>query len=397
MKLIPGIVPALGMATLIAACHKEQGYQKPLVPVKVQAVQQSQVVTPSRFSGNVQPSQQVLVAFRVGDYVASLMQLEAGGGHTRDIQEGDRVTKGAVLARLRETTYAARVKQVESQLAEAQAALQGAQALLSEAETTRDQAKRDFDRASMLFESRSVTRPEFDAAKTRLDVVLDKVKQASAQVSAVTAKIAQANAGLQEARTALEDCSLRAPITGTVLKQMITPGSLVAPGTVSFVLADTSSVKVVFAVPDRAMPKLKVGNRLAMTSEGVPGVELSGRISRISPTADPKSRLFDFETTIPNESGLLKVGMVVSLQVGEEAPVSPMVVPLSAVVRSGRAAGSYGVFVVGGDHVARLREVKLGPVFGNSIEAASGLKTGDQVVVAGASIVADGESVRIIP
>jgi multidrug efflux system membrane fusion protein len=137
-----------------------------------------------------------------------------------------------------------------------------------------------------------------------------------------------------------------------------------------------------------------------MTSEGVPGVQLRGRISRISPTADPKSRLFDVETTIPNESGRLKVGMVVSLQVGDEGSGSSILVPLSAVVRSIRSPDSYAVFVVEerqGNPITRMREVKLGQVFGNSIEAAAGLTAGDQVVVAGATIVTDGESVRVMP
>jgi RND family efflux transporter MFP subunit len=395
------VVPAFIAVTLLGGCGKERAYEKPLVPVKVQAVDFSSRSSYSRFSGNVLPFQQVPVAFRVGDYVSALMQVNTGDRRTRDIQEGDRAEKGAVLANIRDTNYAAKVKQVESQLSEAQAALQAAQSQLSEAEVTRDQAKRDFERAGRLFESQSITKPEFDGAKTRFDVTQDKVNQARAQILAVGARVAQATAGLQEARTALQDCALRAPIAGTVLKRTIENGALVGSGTVAFVLADTSSVKVVFGVPDVSVQKLRLGSPLTMTSEGLPDVKLQGVISRISPTADPKSRVFDVETTIPNGKGTLKVGMVVSLQAGGESSGPPvMVIPLSAVVRSSKSPGAYAVFVVegrNGENIARMTEVKLGEVYGNSIEATSGLKGGEQVIVAGATIVTDGERVQVIP
>jgi multidrug efflux system membrane fusion protein len=157
----------------------------------------------------------------------------------------------------------------------------------------------------------------------------------------------------------------------------------------------------VFGVPDVSVLKLKIGDPLTITSEALPNEMIRAQISRISPSADPKSRVFDIESTIPNSFGRLKIGMIASLQIGGEPAGNPVpVVPLSAVLRSNRSPSNYGVYVVEdreGRQTARLREVKLGEVFGNMIAAPSGLQPGEQVVVAGATILHDGETVRIIP
>jgi multidrug efflux pump subunit AcrA (membrane-fusion protein) len=74
-------------------------------------------------------------------------------------------------------------------------------------------------------------------------------------------------------------------------------------------------------------------------------------------------------------------------------------VSVSAIVKSSRA-GAYAVFVADGpddEATARARDVTLGPISGNRVAVASGLKVGDRVVVSGASLLVDGDRVRVIP
>jgi RND family efflux transporter MFP subunit len=400
MKKIRSVIGMMIMAGFLSACG-EKPYDKPLVPVRVQTVSEFSAQNSVRYSANVVPDTQVPVAFRVGDYVTELLQIKGEDGSMRNVQEGDWVALGAVMARVRETSYAAKVNQVKSQLSEAEAALGLAKAQVAEAESTRDQAKRDFDRADNLYRTSSITKPEFDGAKTKLDVTQDKVSQANAQVSLSQARAQQVRAVLEEAQSALQDCALKAPLRAMVLKRNVEIGSLVGPGTVGFLLADTSMIKVVFGVPDAEVGKLRVGASLTITSEGLPGVKLRGQISRISSSADPKSRVFDVETTIPNPNGRLKIGMIASLETDAGQASAPVaVVPLSAVVRSKQTPDHYAVFVVeqeNGSQVAHLRDVQLGAVFGNTIAVTSGLKVGEKVIVTGATIVSDGERVNIVP
>jgi RND family efflux transporter MFP subunit len=140
---------------------------------------------------------------------------------------------------------------------------------------------------------------------------------------------------------------------------------------------------------------------LIVKTESLPGTEFQGQITRISPAADPKSRVFEIEVTIPNPSRSLKAGMIASLEVAAAAPQKPVtVVPVSAIVRARNQPDQYAVFVVedtGGRTIARSRNVKLGEALGNTIVALEGVSAGERIITAGASQAIDGQTVQIIP
>src|SRR5262249_29947200 len=143
------------------------------------------------------------------------------------------------------------------------------------------------------------------------------------------------------------------------------------------------------------------GDVLSVTTEALPGQEFRGQISGIAPSADTKSRVFDVEVTIPNPAQALKVGMIASLLVADGvAPEQLSVVSLDAIVRSKERPDGYSVFVVeeSGDlATVRAREVSLGSVTGGDVVVTSGLAVGDRIVVTGATLVVDGDRVRVVP
>jgi multidrug efflux system membrane fusion protein len=148
------------------------------------------------------------------------------------------------------------------------------------------------------------------------------------------------------------------------------------------------------------MEKLKPGGTLAVTFDAPTG-DFNGTITRIAPSADPKSRVFEIEATIPNPNEQLKVGMIAKLVVPEGALAShALVLPLTAVVRSPRDPRGFSVFIVdgeGGKEVARLKDVKLGDVVGNAVIVSEGLEPKQRIVSMGATLLTDGEPVRVIP
>ena len=135
----------------------------------------------------------------------------------------------------------------------------------------------------------------------------------------------------------------------------------------------------------------------------MPNRTFRGQITRVAPSADPSSRVFEVEVTIPNQDGALKSGMIAALEVdhrGAAAPTTGRLVPLNAVVRPPGQAQGYAVYVVEGPtgkQHARLRRVELGDVSGNLIRVTSGLQGGERVIVRGATLAVDSQAVRIIP
>jgi RND family efflux transporter MFP subunit len=402
--------------------------EKPPKPVKARAVEKHSTGNGVRYSASIRPNTQVEVAFMVNGYVDSIAQVRDANGQWRHIQSGDLVRKGSVLARVRQSEYAARVNQANSQegearsaldtsnnqFAEARSSVETAKAQLADAEAAFDRATRDFERSKNLFNAESITKADhdasksqFDAAKARVDAAKSQLEGAQArlataksQIGAAQARIKSAEAQTVQARIPLADTQLKAPITGVVIERKIETGTFVSTGATGFVLADLSTVKAAFGVPDLALQDMKLGSTLQVASDGVAGSEFTGHISRVSPSADQNSRVFEVEVTIPNPTGVLRPGMIAALTVNETATTQSEMpaVPLTAITRS--QDNAYAVFVIeeqAGKQLARLRHITLGEAFGNSIVVTNGIKIGELVITLGATQVADGEVVQVVP
>ncbi|MGA2263206.1 MAG: HlyD family secretion protein, partial [Acidobacteriota bacterium] len=256
MQKLPGRASLLAVLLptfLAVSCQENKTHQKPLTPVRVEQVQIYRGGGGVRYSANIVPDSQVDLAFKSGGYIQSILQVKDADGRMRDVQGGDSVSKGTVVARVREDDYAVRVTQAGMQLAQARASLDAARSQLDEARVAHTQAELDFTRAKNLFATQSLTKPDYDAAKARLDATQARVAAAGSQIEALQAQVGAAQEGVKAAEIPLADTALRAPMDAVVFKRTVDVGSLVGPGTTGFVLADTSTIKVVFGVPDTMM------------------------------------------------------------------------------------------------------------------------------------------------
>jgi RND family efflux transporter MFP subunit len=366
---------ALGLCAATLACTGTHAdHQAPPRPVRVAAVQQEAAAGGLRYSATIQPYEQVSLAFKVGGYVSEVRQVRDGSG-ARNLQQGDAVRRGMVLARVNPADAQERVNQATAQVAEAEASLVKARA--------------DAARAEALYRDRALTRPDYDAA--------------TAGLAAAAARSAAARAQLQAAALTLRDGALVAPADGVVLARNVELGTLAGVGTTAFTLADLTRVKAVFGVPDHVVQRVTVGTPLVVTSDVFGPAEFPGRVTAVSPAADAHSRVFNVEVTIPNADRRLKAGMIASVEVpgGDAAPASAGVptIPVAAVVKSPKAGG-FAVFVIQGAEegaTARARDVSLGTIAGNQVAVLSGLQVGERVIVSGASLLTDGDRVRVIP
>lgn len=362
----------LALAGLTVGCHQEKAQEKQLTPVRAATVQTYDATNRLRYSATISPYTQVSLAFKSGGYVQSVLQVEGADGRMRDVNEGDYVTAGTVLAKVRQTDYLNTLSQAKAQLAQAQANF--------------DLAKLNYDRATNLYSTQSLTKPDYDTARASFESAAAGLNNAKAQ--------------LAQADVALGDTEVKTPVSGWIQTQNVAVGNLVGASTVGFSIVDTHLVKAVFGVPDTGMGRVRLGNTQTITMEAVPG-EFQGRITAISPAADPKSRVFSVEVTIPNPRNELKVGMIATVTVaGGKLPGPVLVVPLAAVVRSPEDPTGFAVYMVeerDGKSFARIRNVKLSEAHGDAIGVTQGLTSGERVIANGATLVRDREQVQIIP
>jgi RND family efflux transporter MFP subunit len=365
---------AVAATTLLAgatACKQQTTAETTPLPVHTATVQSIDVGNGAKYSANIVPYAQVTLSFQSSGYIDSIRQVKNPSGGMRNIDQGDYVQKGTVLATVRQQDYLDKVQQAKAQLDRSQADLQ--------------KAKLSFDRVSALYATQSATKPDYDSAQ--------------AQLTSTTASVSGAQAQLSEANVALAYCQLRAPFSGWVVSRNIDLGTLVGPATNGFTLADTESVKAVFGVPDISISRIHLGQHLAITTDAFPQA-FDGRVSAISPAADPKSRVFSVEVTIPNAHDRLKSGMIASLSLnGTQLKQTLLAIPLSAVIRNPSLANGFAVMIAegGGDSpTARLRAVELGDIYGNMIAAKGGLNSGEAVITTGVNLIKSGDKVRVI-
>ena len=362
------------VACVLAGCESAQKPQeKAPIPVTVTEVQEYSGPEGVTYSASIVPYDQVNLAFKSAGYVTTILQRKGVDGRERNLQQGDWVKKGEVLARVRESDYQHAVEQYKGQLEQAQA---GA-----------EKSKQDFGRAQALYNANAMTQSDYDAAKAQND---------SSQGSVITAQAAVA-----QAQQSLSDCELRAPTDGQILSRNIELGALVGTGTTGFTMGDTKRVKAVFGIPDTVLASVTLGKKQGIQTETYPQ-EFYGQVTAIAPQADQKSRTFQVEVTVPNSNNLLKSGMVATLDLGQaKLTKSVLVVPLGAIV-SGPSGSNKGfsVFVAvrdGDKDVARQRIVQPGMTYGDMVSITKGLSPGDRVISNGATLVNDGQVVRVIP
>lgn len=356
----------------IAGCEREEPPKAVPIPVETAVVQTISAGSGTKYSANIAPYAQVDLAFQSNGYIDSIYQVPNPSGGRRNVDQGDWIPKGTVLAVVKQQDYLDRLQQAKAQLARAQA--------------EHEKARLSFERVSALYATQSATAPDYDSAKAQLDSTAASVSGGEAQVG--------------EATVALDNCLLKAPFSGWLVARNVELGSLVGPATKGFTLADSSSVKAVFGVPDTYMDRVRLGQHFVVSTDALPQ-PFDGRVSAISPAADQKSRVFSVEVTIPNPRNLLKPGMIASLALaGQRLPQPALAVPLAAVIRNPGHVDSFAVMIAEGNDdltSARLRPIELGDTYGNMIVARSGVSLGDRVITTGASLVKDGDKVRVSP
>lgn len=366
------LAASLTGSLMMSACRQNASTPRSLTPVRTSEVQSIDAGTSNTYSANIQPYQQVDLAFKSNGYLASVKQVKDSTGHVRNIDQGDWVAKGTVLATVDQADYKERLQQANAQLARAQA--------------NYDRAKLSFDRTSVLYQNGAATKPDYD--------------NANAQVLDTQASIESAKASAAEAKIALGYCELRAPFDGWLVKRNVDVGQLVGAATNGFTISDVRSVKAAFGVPDTAMEHIRLGSPETITTDAVAGT-FAGHVTSISPSADPKSRVYSVEVTVPNGDNRLKAGMIASITISP-GPARNLVtvVPLTAVVRSLDNPNGFAVFVPegNGDTVkVRMVDVELGSAYGNLIAVMRGLNPGNRVITTGATMIKNGEQVQVIP
>ncbi|WP_448551915.1 efflux RND transporter periplasmic adaptor subunit [Thalassotalea montiporae] len=333
-----GLLAALIITINWPAEQGEKKSRQRIVPVKTAAAHTEEFKDVIEALGNARANEQVLITSNYSDIVEEV-----------SFQDGEIVKKGDILVRLNNQEEAAKVRELEANLAESVAQLNRFQDLLTKRATSKSQ-----------------------------------VDQQEAQTKAIAAR-------LLSARTKLNELTISAPFDGVLGFREISVGAFVQSGDVITSLDDLSTVKVDFSVPERFYTTIAVGQAIEATNTAYDDKVFMGKIVSVDPRIDNATRMVKVRAEIPNSDYALRAGMLLSINV-ERSVEQVLQVPESAIIP---IEDNHYVFVVS-DGKAMRKQVIVGRRKPGMVEIKSGLDENQPVVVEGALKLRDGTQVKVL-
>lgn len=339
----------------LAACSHEAppDAAAKAIAVRTASVQKRDLVDQVVLTGTLRPRAQVQL---VAEVPARLLRV------LRD--EGSRVAAGETLAVLDDTDH--------------RLAHDRARAALAMAEANRAHAVAERERADNLLRTGGITDRDHLSAQVALQVADAAVAQARAEA---------AIAGQQLART-----QVKAPFAGRLGKRVPDPGALLAAGSPLFTLVDDSLLEFEGQVASRDLAKIKLRSSVELAVDALPGARIEGRIARIEPLVDERTRSFQVVVEVPGRADLVG-GLFARATVHAGTIAGALVVPPAALVRDGSDPARAEVFVVRGGKAQKL-SISLGVESPDGVQATRGLAAGDVVVLDPPTALAEGAPVQ---
>ena len=303
------------------------------------------------------------------------------------IDEGMRVSEGAVLARLDDT-------EARQQVTLARAQLAAARSQDGEIRAQLQQAERDYARTQELFKRQLVAEQSLDAAHAQRDTLHAKLIVTQEQVRV-------ADESLTMAAVQLDNTVIRAPFSGIVIAKSAQPGEMISPisagggftRTGIGTIVDMDSLEIQVDVNESYINRVTAGQPVEATLNAYPDWKIPGSVIAIIPTADRAKATVKVRIAIRAKDARIvpDMGVRVAFLDPKPAPSAPVAAGVLVPVDAVRGDA---VFVVADGKVER-RPVTPGQTIGTEREIVRGLRAGERVVVAPPASLKDGAAVRL--
>lgn len=420
-RLIYILVGVIVVLIAGAVIGKKQGWiGKPTgTSVTAEKVTFAAIVEKVSASGKVQPVTEVKLAADVSGEITELY-----------VKEGDSVSKGQLLARIRPDTYQAAVEMQSAGVSQQRANLAQTRAALGQTEATAAQTRLTFERNQKLFDQKVIAQAEYEQSRAQYQASLKEVEVARQRISAAEAGVSSAGASLTESQKNLNKTTLYAPVSGIVSKLSVERGERVVGtnqmgGTEMMRIANLRAMEVRVNVNENDIVHVKLGDSAIVDVDAyaTQNRKFRGVVTSIANTAKDATTLdavteFEVRILLLNESYHdlvaqnpksvpFRPGMTASVDVITNRKPHTLAVPLTAVAtrtadeiagrkptpkdptlpKSGTSTDDQKpkeelkevVFLIENGE-AKPVEVKTGISDFDHIEILSGLKEGQQVI-----------------
>lgn len=344
MKVTSTIINSIAAATLaglmLSGCGEEQQAKKEeqfAIPVEISTVTEGQVSSYYSTTATLEAPEEANVATRIAGVIEHIY-----------VEEGDRVTKGQVLARID-------ARQQRYQLAHSEAEVK----ILSQE----------------LERYKKMKNPEFISADS---------------VSKLEYSLQSAIAQRDLAALQVTESEIRSPIDGVIASRFVKEGNMAKEFDKLFYIVQQDELYGIMHLPEQQLASLRLGQEAQVYSNKTD--HIAATVLRISPVIDSTSGTFKVTLSVPNQQNLMKAGMFTRVQLKYDTHNDVPIVPYNAVINQDDIQALYVIQ----DGKALRREVKLGYRQDDKVEVISGIKPGEQVVVRGQHNLKDQSLVEVL-
>lgn len=306
---------------------------------------------------------------------ARLGSLVEGVVHQLDVQPGDAVARGAVVAQLHSHV----VHDAWSAYFKALAERRRADAELAYAKTAEG-------RAAALVADKALSPQELERARADVNAAVQSVAAVRAEITRTEQELAHYGIVARPDADPLEheDVPVVTPFGGTVIERLATEGSAVTPGTPLLVISDLSRVWVTAEIDETLVGRVVPGRPVTVTAPAYPGDTFPATLAAVGDVVDPATRRVTLRIELPNPGRKLKPQMLVSVAIAATAPRRVLVVPTRALQTMD---GESVVFVRSGADRFVRRAVSTGATVAGEVEIVRGLQEGEVVATSGAFLL----------
>ena len=435
----PGTLPAfiliiivIAAAALSSACGSgsAEGQRGGNRPENAEAEDAPIPVTVARTEARNVPAVVQTTGSLVADETSNIAPKVAGKVVNVNLDVGDFVGQGAVIAKIDDSDprrrlaaaeagvkqAVAAVRQAEarlglgpngrfnaSQIPEVQAAnanYQQALAELRQAEANEARYRdlvRTGDTAMITYEqyrtARDTARARVNAAREQAEAQANAARQNNQAIASAEAGVEAARTQVAIARQEVADTIVRAPFSGFVTARDIAVGEFVSSADTIATIIRSNPIKIQMQVAEADVPAVAVGRGVSIQVDAYPERRFAGTVSAINPSVDPTSRSAIVEARIENGDNALRAGMFATARINREGGGTGIFVPKSAVYFH-QPTGAYRAFVIV-EGTARLRTVQLGTEEGDSVQILSGLNAEETVATSNLDQLFEGAKVAV--
>jgi RND family efflux transporter MFP subunit len=376
-----GYLPRQRREEVLAAETKAEVQSLPVV--NVEPVERSSTRSSLVLPGNIQAVTEGPVLARATGYIRK-----------RNVDIGDRVTAGQVLAEIEAPELQQQIKQAQATIDQANQTVQQAEAALLQGRANMNLAKVTRDRYQTLYEQKVVARQDIDNYAAQYEAQQANVQALEKAIGAARSNAAAAEANLARLNDLLGYQMVRAPFAGVITVRNVDSGVLVNEGsTLLFRIAQTDRLRTYVNVPQADADSVRVGQQATLVIPDLPGRKFTGTVARTANALDPATRTLLAEIQVSNPRGVLLPGMYTQVDLSVPRKDPPLVIPADTLVV--RSDGPQ-VAVVAADGSVHYTRVQLGRDMGDHLEVLGGVEQGQQLAVNPSDAVREGVKVKAV-